>query len=119
MKIKLLRAKIHNAVITESRIEYEGSLEVDKDLLDMVEMLPYEKVLVANVENGNRFETYLIEGERGSKKFGLNGAAARLGSEGERIIVFAFGEMEKQEAEKFEPKIIVLDERNNVKMKNF
>ena len=119
MKIKLLRTKIHNAVITESRIDYEGSLEVDKDLLDMVGILPYEKVLVANVENGERFETYIIEGERGSKKFGLNGAAARLGSEGERIIVFSFGEMEREEAGKFKPKIIVMDEHNNVKMKNF
>ncbi|MFC1725603.1 aspartate 1-decarboxylase [candidate division KSB1 bacterium] len=119
MKITMLKSKIHNAKVTESKLEYEGSLEVDKDFLEMTGILPYEKVLVSNIDNGSRFETYIIEGERGSKKIGLNGAAARLGSEGDRIIIFAFCELDEDESGKFKPKIIVLDEDNNVKIKNF
>ena len=115
----MLRSKIHNATVTDSQLEYEGSLEVDKDLLEMTGILPFEKVLVSNIDNGNRFETYIIEGERGSKKIGLNGAAARLGSEGDRIIIFAFCELDENESKNFKPRIIVLDEDNNVKMKNF
>jgi len=115
MKITLLKAKIHDAVITESKLEYEGSIEIDEDYLEMVGMLPYEKVLVANVENGNRFETYVIKGKKGSKIFGLNGAAARLGCEGDRIIIFAFCEVDEKDAKDIKPKIIVLDENNNVK----
>ncbi len=115
MLITLLRSKIHNAAVTECNIEYEGSIEIDTDLLEAVGIRVFEKVLVSDINNANRFETYVIPGKAGSGKIGLNGAAAHLVEKGDRIIIFAFAHMDPSEAETFQPSIIVLDEKNRIK----
>jgi aspartate 1-decarboxylase len=111
----MLRAKIHQATITEANIEYEGSLTVDEDLLDATGMKHFEQVRVSNLNNGERFETYLIPGKRGSGEICLNGAAARKGIVGDRIIIFSYGYYQDDEIKDFTPKIIRLDGKNNIK----
>lgn len=108
----MLRAKIHKATVTESRLDYEGSLALDSDLMAAVRILPYEKLMVANLANGNRFETYAIPAEAGSGTVSLNGAAALLGAVGDRIIIFTFGVVSEQDAASHRPLILVLDENN-------
>ena len=111
----MLRAKIHQATITEANIEYEGSLTVDEDLLDATGMKHFEQVRVSNLNNGERFETYLIPGKRGSREICLNGAAARKGIVGDRIIIFSYGYYQDEEIKDFAPTIIKLDGKNNIK----
>ncbi len=108
----LLRSKIHLATVTEANLEYEGSLTVDEDLMDIVGLTTFEMVLVSNVNNGERFETYVIPGKRGAGEICLNGAAARLGVVGDRIIIFAFCQLNEEEIADFKPKIIVLSNGN-------
>ena len=115
MTVTLLKAKLHRIRVTEARLDYEGSLTVDADFMDAVGMLSYEKILVADVENGNRFETDLIPGARGSGVCCLNGAAAHKGKVGDRLIVMAFAQMTPDEAEAFSPKVGHFDERNRLK----
>ena len=110
----MLRAKIHQATVTEANIEYEGSLTVDEDLLDATGMKHFEQVRVSNLNNGERFETYLIPGERGSGEICLNGAAARKGIKGDRIIIFSYGYYTEDKIEDFTPVIIRLDQKNNI-----
>jgi aspartate 1-decarboxylase len=114
MKIEMLKAKLHLACITDANVEYEGSLGVDTELMEAVGIHPYEKVLVADVNNGNRFETYAIPEPFGSRRIVLNGAAARLGSIGDRVIVMSFcwlNEADVQEG-KHRPRAMYLDEYN-------
>ena len=94
---------------------YEGSITIDQDLLDQAQLLPYEKVQVLNITNGQRLETYTIPGERGSRVCCLNGAAARLTQIGDRIIVIAYAEMTTEEAQTHKPRVVVVDEHNNPK----
>lgn len=103
MMLTLLKSKLHRIKITESCLDYEGSLTLDPDDMEAVGILPYEKILCADVENGNRFETYAIAGKRGSHVCCLNGAAAHKGKVGDRLIVMAFTEMTREEAEGFSP----------------
>ena len=117
MQYEMLKSKIHLARITEADLLYEGSLTIAEDLLEAANILPHEKVQVANVENGNRFETYAIIGERGSGVIGLNGAAARLGEVGDRIIIITYARMDEAEAKKYHPTIVILDENNKIKKK--
>ena len=105
MQLQLLKAKLHRIKITEACLDYEGSLTLDPDDMEAVGILPYEKILCANVENGNRFETYAIEGERGSDVCCLNGAAAHKGKVGERLIVMSFGTFTPEEAKGWQPKV--------------
>lgn len=98
-------------------LHYEGSLGIDLDLMDEVGILPWEKILVVNINNGERLETYAIPSPRGSKEFLLNGAAARKGSVGDQIIIMAFGEVSEGEADSFQPKIIVMDQENNIEVR--
>lgn len=105
MEIELLKSKLHRIRITESCLDYEGSLTLDPDDMEAVGILPYEKILCADVENGNRFETYAIEGARGSHVCCLNGAAAHKGRIGDRLIVMAFARMSPDEAKGFAPKV--------------
>ena len=115
MNVTLIKSKIHKARVTECDLNYEGSLMIDLDLMDAAGLLPYEKILVVNATNGERLETYAIPGKRGSKVFMLNGAAARKGAPGDRITIMAFGSFGADEVAKdFAPKVIVLDEENNV-----
>ncbi len=109
----VLGAKIHRATITACDIEYEGSLEVDQDLLDRADMLPGEKVEVYSITNGARFSTYLIAGKRGSGVVGVNGAAARLCETGDKVIAAVYRMIDESEVRTFKPRIIMLDEKND------
>ncbi|MCC5814552.1 MAG: aspartate 1-decarboxylase [Leptospira sp.] len=116
MIITVCKGKIHRATVTEADLNYEGSLTVDMDLVDAAGMVPYEKVHVVNVNNGARFETYLIEGERGSGTICLNGAAARLGMKGDKVIIIAYGQLDQKDLpQNFQPKVVLVDEKNSQK----
>lgn len=108
-----LRSKIHMATVTESVLEYEGSITVDREIMDMAGMLPYEQVMISNMNNGERFETYVIPGRPGSREFCLNGPTARKGMVGDRIIIFSYCHIDDSEREGFSPRIIMLDGDNN------
>lgn len=112
MRLKMMKAKLHRAAVTQADLHYEGSISIDRDLLDAVGILPHEQVDVLNINTGGRFTTYAIEAPRGSRTFGINGAAARLAQVGDRIIVVAYAEMEAAEAERWVPDVLVLDEQN-------
>ena len=105
MLITLLKSKLHRIRVTEANLDYEGSLTLDPDDMEAVGIVPYEKILVADVENGVRFETYAIAGRRGSRVCCLNGAAARLGKVGDRLIVMAFAQAAPEEAAGWQPKV--------------
>ena len=105
MLLTLLKSKLHRIRVTEACLDYEGSLSLDPDDMEAVGIVPYEKILCADVENGNRFETYAIAGARGSGVCCLNGAAARLGKVGDRLIVMAFARMSADEAAAWQPKV--------------
>ena len=109
----MLKSKLHRAKVTDIQINYEGSIEVDEDLIEKVGIIPYEQVHIFNINNGNRFITYIIPGKRGSKTISVNGAAARLVHINDRIIIVAYGIMKISE-EQFRPKIAVLDSDNNI-----
>jgi len=110
----MLKSKLHQARITDANVEYEGSLGIDVELMEAVGLLPYEKILVANINNGSRLETYAISEPFGSRRIVLNGAAARLGAIGDRIIIMSFCSVDEAEVRegRFKPKVIRLDENN-------
>lgn len=112
MLITVCKSKIHRATITDASLNYVGSITIDGDLMRAADLVPFEKVQVANISNGERFETYVIEGEAGSGTIGLNGAAARKGSIGDLVIIIAYGHMDKAEASGFKPSIVLVDENN-------
>lgn len=112
---QMLQAKIHRATITEADLTYEGSITIDKDLLDTVGIKEFERVEVYNINNGERFDTYAIEGPRGSGVIGLNGAAARKGMVGDLIIIVAFSFYDASDLETYSPRIILLGEENKIK----
>lgn len=114
MFITVMKSKIHRAVVTEANLHYVGSITVDQDLLEAADLAINEKVQIVNNNNGNRLETYVIPGERGSGMICLNGAAARLVHPGDIIIIISYGLIEKNEMEGFAPKIIFVDEKNKV-----
>ncbi|EMM80127.1 aspartate 1-decarboxylase [Leptospira interrogans str. 2006001854] len=112
MQITVMKGKIHRATVTDADLNYEGSLTVDMDLVDAAGMRVYEKVSVVNVNNGARFETYIIEGKRGSGEICLNGAAARLGMKGDKIIIITYAQVEEKElASDYTPKVVHVDEK--------
>ena len=115
MKLSMFKSKLHQLKVTESNLHYEGSITIDQELLDKAGILPYEKVQVLNITNGNRLETYTIPGESGSRVCCLNGAAARLTQVGDRIIVISYAEMTPEEARDHKPNVVVVDENNNPK----
>jgi aspartate 1-decarboxylase len=106
MKLTLLKSKLHRIKVTEADLHYEGSLTLDPDDMEAVGIVQYEKILCADVENGNRFETYAIAGRRGSHVCCLNGAAAHQGKVGDRLIVMAFAQLDESEAAGFSPKVL-------------
>ncbi|RKX46568.1 MAG: aspartate 1-decarboxylase [Thermotogae bacterium] len=110
MKRILLKSKLHMAVVNERELNYVGSISIDKELMDLADLVEGEKVIVANVNTGERFETYVIPAPRGSRKIGLNGAAARLAEIGDKLIIMAFGIYDDDE--KPEAKIVILNEKN-------
>ena len=113
----MLSGKIHTARLTKCVIDYEGSLEIDPELLAEANILPYEKILVSNRNNGSRLETYAIPGKAGSKDFCLNGPAAKLGSIGDVVTIMAFSVCSEEEAKNVSPRVIVLDENNNITLR--
>ena len=114
MQMQLLKGKIHRAHITHCDLDYEGSLEIDPELLEAASILPYEKILVVNRSNGERLETYAIPGQAGSKVFCLNGPAAHKGNVGDVVTIMAFSLLDSAEALTYEPIIAVLDADNNI-----
>ena len=114
MFLTLLRSKIHSATVTEANLNYMGSITIDQTLLEASGILPHEKVQVVNSNNGNRLETYVISGERGSGIICLNGAAARLVQPGDTVIIIAYAMMSAEEAKHFEPTIVIVNEKNCV-----
>jgi len=114
MTITMLYSKIHRATVTDANLNYVGSITIDRDILDEAKMKVGQKVDIVNVNNGERFSTYIIAGERGKKEFCLNGAAARKVHVGDKIIVIAYTELTLKEAEEFKPKIVILDDDNNI-----
>ena len=114
MLVTLLKSKIHRAAVTGASVDYEGSLAIAQDLAESVGLLEYERILVGNMGNGERFETYVIYGERGSGVIELNGATAHLGKIGDRLTIMSFGELSEAEVETHKPRIIVLDAENRI-----
>ncbi len=113
----MLRSKIHRATVTDSNLEYEGSLTVDPVLLEAADMLPYEQVSVSNLNNGERFETYVIPGNARFRGNVLNGPTARKGVKGDKIIVFCYEYFNEEELKTFKPNIVLVDDNNRVKEK--
>lgn len=111
----MFKSKLHQMKVTEANLMYEGSITIDEELLEMANLLPYEKVQVVNITNGSRLETYTIPGERGSRICCMNGAAARLTQVDDRVIIMAYAEMEPEEAKTHKPTVVVVDENNNPK----
>ncbi len=108
----MLISKLHRATVTECDLNYNGSIEIDEELLDLSGICPSERVDVYNINNGARFTTYVIKGRRGSRKIGLNGAAARMAHKGDRIIIVNYGLLDENEIKTHSPKIILMDEEN-------
>jgi aspartate 1-decarboxylase len=114
MRIQLLRCKIHRATVTGGNVDYEGSLTVSRDLAETVGLRAYERILVGNMANGQRFETYTILGEPGRGDIILNGATAHLGRPGDRLTIMSFGLFDESEAERHQPRTITLGEDNRI-----
>ena len=114
MLLSILRAKIHRAVVTETDLDYVGSITIDENLMDAVGMLNFEQVHVWNLTNGSRLQTYVIPGPRGSGVICLNGAAAHLTRVGDRVIVASFAQMDEKEAKGFQPKIAIINSHNAI-----
>ena len=110
----MLHSKIHRATVTQADLHYVGSLTIDRDLMDAADLLPGQQVDVVDVDNGNRLTTYAIEGERGSGILCINGAAARLISPGDTVIVIAYAAMDDAEARSFEPQVVFVDKHNHI-----
>ena len=114
MQITMLQGKIHRATVTQAELDYVGSITVDEDLLDAAGIKEYQLVQIVDVNNGNRFETYTIAGERGSGVMCLNGAAARCVSTGDKIIIMAYGQYDPEEAKNPKPSVVFVDAKNKI-----
>lgn len=114
MIIEVFKSKIHRATVTEAQLNYMGSITIDSDLLDAANLIPNEKVQIVNINNGERFETYIIAGKRGSGVICLNGPAARRVQVGDLVIVISYAQMEFESAKQFQPSIVFVDENNRI-----
>jgi aspartate 1-decarboxylase len=114
MTITMLHSKIHRATVTDANLNYVGSITIDSAILKEAGMLVGQKVDIVNINNGERFSTYIIAGEPGKKEFCLNGAAARKVHKGDKIIIIAYTELTPQEALEYKPKIVILDDNNEI-----
>lgn len=111
---EMCKSKIHRATVTEVNLHYEGSISIDQSLMEAADLLPYEKVQVANIHNGTRADTYVIPGPRGSGEICLNGAMARLAQKGDMIIIISYAMMPEEEARTYQPKIVLVNEKNEL-----
>lgn len=114
MTVEMLKGKIHRATVIQAELDYVGSITVDEELLEAAGILEYEKVQIVDVNNGSRFETYTICGERGSGMICLNGAAARCVSTGDKIIIMAYGQYDPEKAKNHKPSVVFVDEKNKI-----
>lgn len=114
MNITMLYSKLHRATVTDANLNYVGSITIDQELLDAANMRVGQKIDIVNVNNGERFSTYIIPGERGKREICLNGAAARKVHKGDKIIIIAYATMSEEEADTYEPKIVILDDDNGI-----
>ncbi|HCW03233.1 MAG TPA: aspartate 1-decarboxylase [Clostridium sp.] len=115
MVLNMLKSKIHRATVTQAELNYVGSITIDRLLLEASGILEYEKVAIVNINNGERFETYALEGEAASGIICLNGAAARCAQEGDKIIIMAYCQMETKETEDHKPTVVFVNEDNSIK----
>jgi len=115
MFVKLLKSKLHRARVTDTKLHYSGSIAIDSELMEAAGLLPYESVLVADLNNGSRLETYVIPGQPNSREVVIMGAAARRIKPKDIVIILGFGFFTPEEAKKHKPKIVVLDENNKIK----
>lgn len=113
----MMKAKLHRATVTEANLNYVGSITIDEDLMDLVDIYPNEKVQIVNNNNGARLETYTIPGPRGSGVICLNGAAARLVQPGDKVIIISYGMMTEEEARTYKPRVAILDDNNRLAVK--
>ena len=118
MYLKMLKGKIHRAIVKQAELNYVGSITVDPELMAAAGIMEYENVQIVDVENGNRFETYTIAGEPGSGMICLNGAAARQVLTGDHVIIMAYAQMTPEEAAQFHPQVVFVDEENKIKKIN-
>ena len=114
MLTNMLKAKLHLATVTQAELHYDGSCAIDEDLIDAAGMREFESIDIYNVNNGERFTTYIIKGQRGSKMISMNGAAARKVQVGDRVIIAAYGQYSEEELQGFKPKLVYLDEHNSI-----
>lgn len=114
MLLHILKSKIHRAIVTEANLEYIGSITIDREIMERAGLVEYEKVLVVNINNGARFETYTIAGKKGSSIICLNGACARLAQIGDKVIILSFTLISEDEVKKFKPKMIFVDDNNRI-----
>lgn len=112
MQVTLMKGKIHRARVTEADLHYEGSISIDRNLIEAAGFLVNERVDIYNIDNGARFSTYVIEAPAGSGTIGLNGAAARLAMIGDKVIIVAYGNFDSDEARRFQPRVVIVDEKN-------
>jgi len=110
----MMKGKIHRATVTEANLNYVGSVTIDKNIMKAADIWPNEKVQIVNNNNGARFETYVIEGERGSGVICLNGAAARLVQPGDNVIIISYAMMSEEEAKNYQPKVVIMGENNKI-----
>lgn len=118
MHITVLKSKLHRAVVTDADLNYVGSITIDEALMEAADVVPFEKVQVVNNNNGARFETYVIKGERGSGTICVNGAAARLVQKGDVVIILSYCSVSREEAVGIRPKVVLLDEQNRIAGEN-
>lgn len=114
MRVTMLKGKIHRATVVQAELDYVGSITIDEDLLDAAGIYEYEQVKIVDINNGNRFETYTIAGKRGSGLICLNGAAARCVQVGDKIIIMSYCDLENSEVKNHKPKVLFVDENNNI-----
>ena len=114
MMLTMMYGKIHRATVTHCELDYNGSMGIDRAMLDAAGLIPGQQIDVLNINNGKRFTTYILEEAAGSKRFGVYGAAAHLVDPGDKVIIIAYAKMEPAEAKAFKPKVLILDEQNNV-----
>ena len=114
MLVKILKGKLHRATVTDAKLHYPGSIAIDSDLMDAIGILPYESVLIADLNNGNRLETYAVPAEAGSKQISVLGAAAQLINPKDIVIIFSFCFLTPDEVKTFKPKVVALDENNKI-----
>ena len=114
MNITMLYSKLHRATVTDANLNYVGSITIDQELIDAAHMRVGQKIDIVNVNNGERFSTYIIPGERGKRDICLNGAAARKVHKGDKIIIIAYATMTTEEADTYKPKVVILDDENAI-----